>query len=176
MIRLYFSKLILVVFSVVFLLTMSSTPVLAATTTNQTSKSGLSKLAPIDQLALLVGGSGATSSGTSQGCQSGSSNFLSFPTWYEYLPRNSTTTGCQPALTSISDVWLIVAAVIDILLRIGAIIAVGMVIYGGIMYTVSSGSSENVNKAKTIIINSMIGLAISIMATAVITFIAGSIH
>ncbi len=128
-----------------------------------------------------LGGASSTSSNSGapsglQSCNPGSSNFLAFPTWYEYLPGNVTPTGCQPSLSSITDIWLIVAAVIDILLRIGAIVAVGMVIYGGIMYTISSGNPENVNKAKTIIINSLIGLAISITATAVITFIAGSIH
>ncbi len=170
MIKTRLLKQILMVICTTFLFAMVSAPVHAAT------KPKVSNYPAFSQLAMLYQSTSAGSGAVVKSCSAHSSNFLSFPTWYEYLPLNSTPTGCQPAFTSISDVWLIVAAVIDILLRIGAIIAVGMVIYGGIMYTVSSGSAENVNKAKTIIINSMIGLAISIMATAVITFIAGSIR
>ena len=166
-------KKIMMGLSVVSLLVVFSMPAYAATKSKDTNSHAFSNLAT---LVPSTGGGGGTSGSVSQGCNKSSSNFLSFPTWYEYLPLNATSTGCQPAFTSISDVWLIVAAIIDILLRIGAIVAVGMVIYGGIMYTISSGSAENVTKAKTIIINSMIGLAISITATAVITFIAGSIH
>ena len=63
-------------------------------------------------------------------CKGG--GFLFFPTWYKYLPGNIDPNGlCTPQLTSINDIWLIVAAVIEILLRLTALVAVGFIIYGG---------------------------------------------
>jgi len=106
-------------------------------------------------------------------CGGNTSNFLAFPTWYEYLP-SSTGPTCTPSLASLSDIWLIVAAVIEILLRIAAIMAVGFVIYGGIQYSTSQGSSERTNAAKSTLISAVVGLVICIVASVVVAFIAGS--
>src|ERR1035438_6852916 len=76
-----------------------------------------------------------------------------FPTWYEYLPgKKDFYHHCFPQITSLTDIWLIVAALIEILLRVAAIAAVAMVIYGGIQYTTSQGSPEATAKAKSTII------------------------
>ncbi|HEY4963501.1 MAG TPA: pilin [Candidatus Saccharimonadales bacterium] len=103
------------------------------------------------------------------------SDFLGFPTWYEYLPTNIVNGVCSPQLTSINDVWLIVAAVIEILLRIAALMAVGFIIYGGIQFTTSQGNPQQTNQAKGTIISAVVGLAICLIATVLITFVAGSI-
>jgi hypothetical protein len=59
--------------------------------------------------------------------------FLGFPTWYKYLDSIQDATGaCVPKINGISDVWLILAAIIEILLRIAAIGAVVFVVIGGI--------------------------------------------
>ena len=65
-------------------------------------------------------------------CPGGS--FLGFPPWFRYLPGSTTGATCSPQLTSLNDVWLIVAAVIEILLRVAALAAVGIIIYAGIEY------------------------------------------
>lgn len=101
---------------------------------------------------------------------SAKSSFLSFPTWYEFLNCNP-----NPAITNINDVWLIVAAMVDILLRIAAILAVGFIIYGGIRYVMSQGSPEQTNAARSLIMNAVIGLVITIIASVVVTYIAGAI-
>ncbi len=98
------------------------------------------------------------------------SSFLSFPTWYEFLNCNP-----NPEITKISDVWLIVVAIVDILLRIAAILAVGFIIYGGIKYTTSQGSPDQTTSARNVIISAVIGLGITIVATIVVSFIARSI-
>jgi hypothetical protein len=112
------------------------------------------------------------------------SMFLLFPTWYEYLPGvgvstdptgNGASTVCNPQFTSISDLWLIVAAAIEILLRIAAIAAVGVIIYGGILYTTSQGNPEQTAKAKSTLIAAFVGLGIAVFAAGIVTFIAGSI-
>jgi ABC-type Fe3+ transport system permease subunit len=104
----------------------------------------------------------------------GASHFLSFPTWYEYLPTTTDGNGvCSPGLNNINDVWLIVAAVIEILLRVATLMAVGFVIYGGISYTTSQGSPERTNSAKNTLVSAVVGLTICVVASIVIAFIAG---
>jgi hypothetical protein len=100
-------------------------------------------------------------------------SFLGFPTWYEYLKLN---TDCTPMLTSVADIWLIVAAVLEILLRIAALVALIMVIYGGIEFITSQGEPDKSNKARSTVINALIGLVIAVVAATVVTFIAGSFN
>jgi hypothetical protein len=109
-------------------------------------------------------------------CTPQGGSFLSFPTWYHYLPGVYDTNGaCAPQVGHLSDIWLIIAAVIEILLRIAALIAVGFVIYGGIQYATSQGNPDQTSQARTTIINAFIGLAITVIAATVVSFIAGSI-
>jgi ABC-type Fe3+ transport system permease subunit len=103
---------------------------------------------------------------------SGCSHFLGFPTWYEYLKG----TCDSPTITSINDVWLIVAAIIEILLRIAGMAAVAFVMYGGFQYLTSQAEPDAVNKARQTIINALVGLAIAILAATLVNFVAGSIH
>lgn len=111
---------------------------------------------------------------TVKGCTPG--NFFLFPSWYEYLPQTVGSNGlCSPSLNSISDVWLIVAAVIEILLRVIILLAIAYVIYGGITYTTSQGSPESITKARRIIQNGVIGLIIAFSSSVVVNFIASSI-
>lgn len=105
-------------------------------------------------------------------CQTHSSALLGFPTWYEFLPLNS---NCSPELTNINDVWFIVAAIIEILLRIAAIMAVIFVIYGGVQYIISHGSPDQTDKARKTIIASVVGLVIAISSSILITFITRSL-
>lgn len=101
------------------------------------------------------------------------SNFLGFPTWYEYIKVPGT---CTPQITGLNDVWLIVAAVIEILLRLSAILAVGFIIYGGVQFIISQGEPDKTNQARQTIVNALVGLAISVLAAAVISFIAGRVN
>ena len=78
-------------------------------------------------------------------------------------------------IDNITDVWLIVAAVIEILLRVAGMFAVAFVIYGGFRYVTSQAEPDEVNKARQTIISALVSLAISILAAVTINFIAGSI-
>ena len=97
------------------------------------------------------------------------SGFLKFPYWYKYIVDPQT---CQPVLTRLSDVWLIGAAVLEILLRIAAIAAVVYLMYGGFTYVTSQGEPDKTQKAKSTIINALAGLVIAISATAIVAFVA----
>lgn len=108
-------------------------------------------------------------------CSGGS--FLGFPTWYAYLdgvtdPHSGL---CSPQITRLSDVWLIVAAIIEILLRVAAIVAVVFIVYAGINYITSQGEPEKTARARGTLVNALLGLAIAIMAAFIVTFIAGKI-
>lgn len=97
--------------------------------------------------------------------------FLGFPTWYQYLPGG----GPQPQIQHLTDIWLIVAAIIEILLRVAAIVAVIFIIYGGFSYTTSQGDPEATGRAKGTLVNALVGLAVAVMAAAIVSFIAKSI-
>ena len=101
-------------------------------------------------------------------------NFLGLPKWWAYLPSTTdpNTHQCIPQITGINDIWLIVAAVIELLLRVAGIIAVVMVVYGGITYMTSEGSPEDTTKGRNTIIYSLVGLIISISAALIVTFVA----
>lgn len=109
-------------------------------------------------------------------CSSG--NFLSFPHWYEYLPCQTVSVKGQPTtyvpqLNKLTDVWLIVAAIIEILLRVAALAAVILVIYGGYQYMTSQGEPDKTTKARETIMNALIGLAIAVLAAGIVGFVAG---
>jgi len=103
--------------------------------------------------------------------------FLGLPTWYQYLQGTTdmTTNLCTPQINSLSDIWLIVAAVIEILLRVAAIVSVVFVIYGGFNYVTSQGEPEKTAHARSTIISALIGLVVAVMAAIIVSFIAGSI-
>jgi len=113
------------------------------------------------------------------GCTPKGGAFLGFPTWYKYLNGVSSPNGvgspnaCLPKITALSDIWLVVAAVIEILLRIAGYAAIIYVIYGGIQYVTSQGEPDKAGRAKQTIMNALIGLIIAISATILVTFIAG---
>lgn len=108
-------------------------------------------------------------------CSGGS--FLSFPAWYEYLGSITSDDGqCTPVINGISDIWLIVAAGIEILLQVAALIAVFLIMYAGFQFLTSQGDPAKAAQARQGIINSVVGLVIAVMAAVMVGFIAGSIR
>lgn len=106
----------------------------------------------------------------------GDGGFPGFPTWYAYLQTTNVDGNCTPTISGLNDIWLVVAAVIEILLRVAALVAVFFVIYGGVKYIISQGNPDETTQARMTIINAMIGLFIAVSAAAIVQFIAGSIH
>lgn len=115
-------------------------------------------------------------------CKPGGS-FFGMPTWYKYLGGESSPSasgidprisniGCNPTISKLSDVWLVVAAVLEMLLRVASILAIGFIIYGGVRYIISQGEPDRLNSARSTIINALIGLVVSIAASVIISFIA----
>lgn len=104
---------------------------------------------------------------------------LDFPVWYEYLEVNGDCDITGPTNGGEFDwpkaVGYVAIALVEIMLRIAGLVAVGFVIYGGFRFIVSQGEPENAKAARETIINAIIGLIITIVAAAVVNFVAKAI-
>ena len=99
-------------------------------------------------------------------------SFLGFPRWYQHL---SVDTECAPVINQFNDIWGIAAAVLEILLRLGAFVAAGFIIFGGIKLAMSQGEPERIKQGKDTIINAVVGLVIAIFASYIVSIIARSL-
>ena len=68
-----------------------------------------------------------------------------------------------------------VQKIINVILYIVGILAVVMVIFGGVQYTTSVGDQAKVTKAKNTILYGLIGLVVAILAYAIVTFVVDKI-
>jgi hypothetical protein len=131
-------------------------------------------------------GGGAASSGTTTGtpssqCSNAKTNTINFfrmPTWYQYLDYDPATCDVKFCVLGNNDggctkssIPLVLLALIDIALRIGALVAVAFVIIGGIKFVTSQGEPDSVKSARNTVLNALVGLAIAIVATPVVVFI-----
>ncbi len=104
-----------------------------------------------------------------------------FPTWYKYLDGQdvadpvSGVAQCVPQITALSDIWLIVAAVTDMLLRIAVLVAIGFVIAGGIRYMTSQGIPDKTAKALDTIIKAIVGLVLALGSATLLSFVIRSL-
>jgi uncharacterized membrane protein YphA (DoxX/SURF4 family) len=108
----------------------------------------------------------------------GAHKFFGLPHWYEYMSGERDAFGrCVTTIEwlNFEQVWPIGLAIIDILLRIVALVAFGYIIYAGFMYITSNGEPEKTKNAKDTILNALIGLVIAIVASAVVSYIGNSI-
>lgn len=106
-------------------------------------------------------------------CTYPSDSFLGFPYWYKYLQGVESGNGCVPQLEQLTDIWLVVAALIEILLRLAGLAAIALVIYGGIQYMTSQSDPGSLEKAKKTVTNALIGLVIAVVATTLVSYLAG---
>jgi hypothetical protein len=65
--------------------------------------------------------------------------------------------------------------IVNIALFIIGAVAVLMLIYGGIRYTVSGGDSKNVTAAKNTILYAIVGIVVAILAYAIVNFVIGGL-
>ena len=61
--------------------------------------------------------------------------------------------------------------IINVILYIVGILAVVMIIIGGVQYTTSAGDQAAVTKAKNTILYGLIGLAVAVLAYAIVNFV-----
>lgn len=108
-------------------------------------------------------------------CNEGS--FFGLPRWYKYLDKQTPEINgervCQPVLNGVGDIWLVVLAVIEMLLRVAIIVAIIYVVISGIKFTTSRGNPDKIQAARNSVQDALIGLVIAIAATAIVSFIGG---
>lgn len=127
-------------------------------------------------IVLLLTSFGATNSCASRG-------FFGLPTWYKYLvdagkmAPNADTGRCEFVATfGVADLGLIALAVLDIVLRLAGLIAVGYTVYGGVQFVTSQGEPDLSKKARQTIINAIIGLIIALIAIGFVSFIGARLR
>lgn len=81
----------------------------------------------------------------------------------------STPSGIQA--NNFEVVVLIGFGILDIVIRIAGLVAVGFVVYGGVLYVLSRGEPDKAKKALGTIINALIGLVIAVVAAAIVAFL-----
>lgn len=106
---------------------------------------------------------------------------LTFPAWYRGLQREDCTIKSPTempgdAKTQLATfIWTIVLNIIEIMLQAVGYISVGFIIFGGFKFITGTGSPDTVGKARTTILNAVIGLIISIASIGIVNVIAGAI-
>lgn len=91
------------------------------------------------------------------------------PTWHQYLEKDGD--GRVSDFTFPDDLGAVVLAIVEILLRIGTLVAVAYVIYGGFMFLTSQGEPDKAAGARKTIINAIVGLVIALLATGIVAFL-----
>lgn len=84
---------------------------------------------------------------------------------------NDPMSGCG----STENVGNIAEDVIKVVIGLVAVLAVGVMIFGGIMYTTSVGDAQKAYRARNIIIYGLVGLVVSILAYSIVLFVTQGI-
>lgn len=103
---------------------------------------------------------------------------LTFPAWHKGLTDGRcniiSPTELDGGLPTF--IWTIGLNVLEMMLQVVGYLAVGYLIRGGFKYMTSVGDPGEMNKAKKIIMDAVIGLVISIFSVAIVNLIAGAIN
>jgi len=109
----------------------------------------------------------------SPGC---SQSFLGFPAWYRKLIDEGTCDilspdgiGTHPTLSSF--IWHIVFNVVEIAIVAAAYLSGFYFLYGGFLFIISQGKPDNAAKARSTMLEALIGLIISLAAVTIINYI-----
>jgi len=106
--------------------------------------------------------------------------FLGFPAWYRGLTENNSSgdpcaimspNGIKPNPTLSSFIWHIIFNVVEIAIVAAAYLSGFYFLYGGFLFIVSQGKPDNAAKARTTMLNALIGLVISLAAVTIINYI-----
>jgi hypothetical protein len=109
-------------------------------------------------------------------CTLSKTGLLFLPPWWHYLPGKIDDLGqCSPSVVIPNGLLPIGLALLDILLRLAGFVAVVSIMIAGVEYITSSGDPQKASAARSRIYNSLIGLIIAMIATAIVTFIGGQL-
>jgi hypothetical protein len=74
-----------------------------------------------------------------------------------------------------TDLMPVVTLIINAIIGVVGLVAVIMIILGGVKYTTSSGDATKVSNAKNTIMYGIVGLIIVVLAFAIVNFVIGSL-
>lgn len=74
-----------------------------------------------------------------------------------------------------TDLMPVLNTIINVIIGVIGFVAVVMIVVGGIQYTLSSGDSSKVTKAKNTIMYGIIGLVIALLAFAIVNFVLSNV-
>lgn len=83
--------------------------------------------------------------------------------------------GCREPERQGDTIFPAVKFIIEVVLSLIGIIGVGVIIYGGVTYTLSTGDAAKVNKAKNVILYGVIGMIVAGLAYVIVEFVSKSI-
>lgn len=87
----------------------------------------------------------------------------------------SSTSNCEKGGTSTKDINSVIGTVVNLLTVVVGILAVVMLIYGGMKFIMSGGEASAVASAKKSIIFALVGLVIVGLAQVIVHFVLGNI-
>jgi hypothetical protein len=113
-------------------------------------------------------------------------DFLGLLPWWHYLPASDFGLDgddrCSIQMFNIpgagvtaNDIPLVLLAVVDDLLRIAGLIAVGFIISAAFKFITSQGDPEGTAKARQTVINALVGLAVTIVSVVFVSYIGNTL-
>lgn len=101
-----------------------------------------------------------------------SKSFFGLPTWYKYLQLDEAN-DCAVKTDGVENVPAkVILGLIDIALFLAGLLAVVMIIWGGYLFIFGNGDPGQITNARKTILNAVIGLAIAILASQIVRFVA----
>ncbi|MCB9820283.1 hypothetical protein H6796_03230 [Candidatus Nomurabacteria bacterium] len=104
-------------------------------------------------------------------------SIIGIPPWYKGLTDDKCNIKKPDSGNKGVDRFIlrIAANILNIMLVLVVYIATGFIIYGGYYYLISAGNASRIAKAKSLILNAVVGLIIAALAAAIVGFVAGQI-
>ena len=84
---------------------------------------------------------------------------------------NENSVYCKNKNTGETQVNGIIKSIVEVLLTAVGAISIIMIVIGGIMFALSSGDAQKAAKARNTVLYAVVGLAVSLFASAIVNFV-----
>ena len=84
---------------------------------------------------------------------------------------NENSIYCKNKNTGETQVNGIIKTIVEVLLTAVGAISIIMIVIGGIMFALSSGDAQKAAKARNTVLYAVVGLAVSLFASAIVNFV-----
>lgn len=100
---------------------------------------------------------------------------ITFPAWYRGLTKDDCDIKSPSDVGGVQNfIWIIGLNVVEFILQLVGYVCVGYIIFGGYKFMTSTGSSDGIAKARTTILNAVIGLILSLFSVGIVNVVAGA--